>query len=163
MNDSYQEHIVKAKTRINDLVLFAAIWVVAVALFLFVPSMLVLLPIIILIAVNVMVVYKRLKLEYEYTMVNSELDIAAIYNKASRKAQLSLELKDAEVIAPKGSNHLGGLNNIKVKDFSAANSEDTTYGILIDGKQGKSVVYVTPDAAMLKQIKNWTGVRFNEF
>ena len=43
----------------------------------------------------------QLSVEYEYTILNHDLQIDAIYNKSRRKPKLTLDIQTAEIIAPK--------------------------------------------------------------
>ena len=44
-------------------------------------------------------IFPRLSVEYEYALLNHDLQIDAIYNKAKRKAKMNIDIQNAEIIA----------------------------------------------------------------
>ena len=46
-------------------------------------------------------IFPKLNVEYEYMILNHDLQIDAIYNKSKRKHMLSFDIQSAEIIAPK--------------------------------------------------------------
>ena len=75
-------------------------------------------------------VFPKLDVEYEYTLLNHDLEIDAIYSKSKRKKLMTLDIQQAEIIAPKNSHRLDSVHADKTKDFSAGTGEGT-YAIVI--------------------------------
>jgi len=162
MNDAYYEQIVKGKAKPKAIALLVAlilIGILSVVLMLAIPFlMIVVLGVIVILHIYA---YPRLKVEYEYTVLNSEFDISSIYNKAKRKKALSLDLKTIEVIAPIRSASIK--NYQKVKDYASTDVNDKIYGIVYSDGRENVCIKISPDGKMLKHIKNWTGMKFQEF
>lgn len=98
-------------------------------------------------------IFPRLNVEYEYSYVNGGMDIAAVYSKKSRKELTSINLMEAECIAPKGSEHLNEYGaTYAVKDYSAKDPDNKPYVAVIGGTEPKKVV-LQLDQAMLKDLK----------
>lgn len=96
----------------------------------------------------------RLSVEYEYSYVNGELDIAAVYSKRSRKHLATLELTQAECIAPLGSDALSGYGDTyKTVDYSSRNPEsgEKTYVMIKPDTREKILIHL--DQTMLDDLK----------
>lgn len=96
----------------------------------------------------------RLSVEYEYSYVNGELDIAAIYSKKSRKHLATLELTQAECIAPLGSDALSGYGDTyKVVDYSSRNpnADVKTYVMIKPDTREKILLHL--DGTMLDDLR----------
>ena len=59
----------------------------------------------------------QLSVEYEYTILNHDLQIDAIYNKSRRKPKMTLDIQTAEIIAPKDSHRMDSYRPEKTYDF----------------------------------------------
>ena len=92
-------------------------------------------------------IFPRFNVEYEYDLLNHELDIAAIYSKANRKDKLSIDIQHAEIIAPKNSHRLDSYANTN------------TYAIIITLNQTLCTVLFDPDDEMLRHMKGWMGMK----
>ena len=92
----------------------------------------------------------RLKIEYEYSVTNDELDIDMIVNRKSRKRVLSVRLKEVEVMA-----HQTKLDKIttvaKTKDFSSHRTNDT-YTFVSKQNKGLYRIVFEPNADLLEAI-----------
>ena len=64
-------------------------------------------------------IFPKLNVEYEYIILNHDLQIDAIYNKAKRKRLQSLDIQGAEIIAPKGSPRLNSYRPDKTYDYTS--------------------------------------------
>ena len=104
-------------------------------------------------------IFPRFNLEYEYNLLNHDLDIAAVYNKSSRKDKMSIDIQHAEIIAPKNSHRLDSYHTNKTYDFSSGDANANTYAIIINLNQTLSTVLVDPDTEMLEHMKGWMGMK----
>jgi len=97
-----------------------------------------------------------LNVEYEYALTNGELDIDIIYNKARRKRQISVNVKEFEIMAhidDKAHEHTFTTAQV-TRDFSSGTPGNDTYRFLtiINGK--KTIVIFDPNEKMLKAISS---------
>lgn len=162
MNDSYYEQIVKGKAKAGTIALNIGMIVLALLslfLMMFIPFLM--LTLVAAIVVFILYSYPRMKVEYEYMVLNSELDISMIFNKSKRKEVLSLDLKKAEIIAPINSAEIRGYN--KTKDFTSAKESYPIYGIVYAEGNGKACLKISPDEKMLKHLKDWAGINFKAY
>ncbi len=160
MNDSLYEQIVIRKARWTDVAIKILIVVVIVLLFfIFLPLigiMSLFLPII-LYMLAYRFLFPKLKVEYEYSLFNHDFDIAAIYNKASRKAKLSFNIKNTKMMAPKNSPRLANFKSYKVRDFTSGIDSKYVYAIIISDTELAQCIYIEPDDVMLDHIKPYLG------
>lgn len=160
MNDAYYELIVAKKKRIIDtllkicLILFTLVVtyvgllsVGPLALFLFIG----------LIIVLFNFIFPRFNAEFEYTLINHDLEISAIYNKQNRKKRTEFDIQEAEIIAPTGSPRLQGFRPVKTLNFSSGDSNSKLYSILISLDSKLTQVIIEPDERMIRQMKDWMG------
>ena len=99
--------------------------------------------------------FKKFNVEWEYSYVNGELDIAKIFSKESRKQIATYSLKDAELFAPVESDAMRPYSELPVKDFTEGTKEarDKAYALVYrSGGQG-SVVLLSPNEQMLRDIR----------
>lgn len=104
-------------------------------------------------------IFPRFNVEYEYNLLNHDLDIAAVYNKSNRKDKMSIDIQHAEIIAPKNSHRLDSYHTNKTYDFSSGDANANTYAIIINLNQTLSTVLIDPDAEMLEHMKGWMGMK----
>ena len=106
MNDALYEQLVTRKSRPMDLVIrilcIAALVVVLCGGMLFIGSLAALVTILLGVLIYYFV-FPKLDVEYEYTLLNHDLEIDAIYSKSKRKKLMTLDIQQAEIIAPKNS------------------------------------------------------------
>ena len=103
MNDALYELIVARKPKPYDLVIriLVILLIIAVAIggmpFIGMTSFL----LAVLIAILAYYfIFPRLSVEYEYTLLNHDMQIDVIYNKAKRKSLMNIDIQGAEIIAP---------------------------------------------------------------
>ena len=87
----------------------------------------------------------QLSVEYEYTILNHDIQIDAIYNKSRRKPKMTLDIQTAEIIAPKDSHRMDSYRPEK------------TYAIMISYKQQNACVLIDPDTRMVDHMVQWMG------
>lgn len=159
MNDALYEQLVTRKSRPIDLVIrivsiaFLALVLCGGMLFLGFLAV----PITVLLGVLVYYfVFPKLDVEYEYTLLNHDLEIDAIYSKSKRKKLMTLDIQQAEIIAPKSSHRLNSIHPEKTKDFSSGTGNGT-YAIVIPSEQTITCVLIDPDEKMLDHMQQWMG------
>ena len=95
MNDALYEQLVTRKSRPMDLVIrilcIAALVVVLCGGMLFIGSLAVLVTILLGVLIYYFV-FPKLDVEYEYTLLNHDLEIDAIYSKSKRKKLMTLDI-----------------------------------------------------------------------
>ena len=74
-------------------------------------------------------IFPKLNVEYEYMILNHDLQIDAIYNKSKRKHMLSFDIQSAEIIAPKKSPRLNAFHPDKTYDFTSGNENADVYAL----------------------------------
>lgn len=164
MNDALYEQLVTRKQqpreiaiRILSILLVAAVAVLGfpfLGLFSFFVA--------ILLALAVYhLVFPRLNVEYEYTLLNHDMQIDIIYNREKRKPKLNIDIQSAEIIAPLGSPKLSSYKPDQTYDFSDG-SKDRVYAIMMPLNQKNVCILFSPDSTMLAHMKQWTGRRLEE-
>ena len=107
-----------------------------------------------IIAIVDFIVFRRLNVEYEYIYFDGSLDIDRIMNKQSRKRMLSTDIKELEMIAPKGSDQTRVGEQVKVLDFSSQSEEHKQYEMITTFKGEKVKVIFEPKEEILKSLWN---------
>ena len=136
MNDALCEHIVARKSKPMDFVIRVLIIVVIVAIggmpflgfFAFALAAT-------LALLAYYFAFPLLNVEYEYSLLNHDLDIDAIYSKEKRKSKINLDIQNAEIIAAK------------------------IFAIMIPINQKMTCVYIEPDEKMIEHMKQWMGMK----
>ncbi|HJA81563.1 MAG TPA: hypothetical protein H9776_07435, partial [Candidatus Mediterraneibacter intestinipullorum] len=86
-------------------------------------------------------IFPRLNVEYEYILLNHDIQIDVIYNRSKRKNLQNFDIQTAEIIAPKGSPRLNSFKPDKVFDFSSGNPSARVYVIMIALDKNNACVY----------------------
>ena len=163
MNDALYEHIVARKSGPFDLIkkilLCFSLVILLFILYAFLHSFGILLTIIIGFLVFTFV-FPRLDVEYEYTLLNHDMDVDAIFSRKKRKRLLSFDYQKAEIIAPKNSPRLNSINIEKTYDFTSGNPDEKTFAIIIIIDRKRTCVIVEPDQGMINHMRPWMGSRF---
>ena len=162
MNDALCEHIVARKSKPMDFVIRILIIVVIVAIaiggmpflgfFAFALAA-------VLALLAYYFAFPLLNVEYEYSLLNHDLDIDAIYSKEKRKSKMNLDIQNAEIIAPKGSHRLDSYHPEATCDFSSGNANAKIFAIMIPINQKMTCVYIEPDEKMIEHMKQWMGMK----
>ena len=158
MSDLYSELLVKKKQTAKDMVVKYGLIVLTVIMAIggLLVNGLLLVPAVAL-GVACYFVIPKTDLEYEYLFVNGELDIDMIMSKSKRKRVKSIQLAEADLVAPLKSHRMdyyNGNQNMKVLDFSSGNPEHKRFGVItrLDGNLCK--IILEPDEALAQAMKN---------
>lgn len=160
MNDALYELIVARKPKPYDLVIriLVILLIIAVAIggmpFIGMTSFL----LAVLIAILAYYfIFPKLSVEYEYTLLNHDMQIDVIYNKAKRKSLMNIDIQGAEIIAPKQSPRLNSYHPSKIYDYSSGSSPAKVFAIHMPLDQKNVCIYIEPDSKMIDHMKQWMG------
>ena len=163
ITDEFYEQLIEKDYKAKIMIIYtvciiAAVVLSGVGMMFFGPGILPIL--IIAFALFYFFVLKMLKIEYEYSMLNSELQVDAIYNKEKRKHLFTVDVRKAEIIAPYGDNSLQSLKKEKVIDVSSGNKNGRLYSVIAPVNNKMTEIILEPDNKIEKQLKNWSGSHF---
>lgn len=157
MSDIFCEAIVKKKTTTKDLMKKTIAVLLSILLILlgiiFVPFAAVIV-VVVVIAIDYFF-FKQLNIEFEYALTMSDLDIAKIMSKEKRKHLMTLDLKQADMIAPIGHQKIKDVlsQGVKVIDCSSGEANRKVYSV-ITKKDGKAIqLLFEPSETMIQGIR----------
>lgn len=162
MNDVYYEQLVARKSKPQDLVIrFLVVFVIAAVVVFGMPliGFLAFFAAVILGVLAIYFVFPRLNVEYEYVILNHDMDVDAIYSQSKRKRQLSFDIRQAEIMAPFGSPRLNSYKPEKTYDFSSGNANARTYSLMMPIDQKLTCIVIEPDDEMFRHIQGWMGMK----
>ena len=150
MNDTFYEQIVSRSTGALAMVLRIVIYVFLVVLVLLsllrVPlAFFIVIP---LAGLSFYYVIPRLSVEYEYALLNSELNIDVIFSKSSRKHILTIDLREAEKAFPKSRLDINHYREYKCRNYMGED-ESKAYVFVLHLNGVKTLLFLTPDEEML--------------
>ena len=158
MSDLYSEFLVKKESTAKDAIVkygLIVLTVLAAGAGLFINPLLLVLAI--ALGVACYFVIPRTDLEYEYLFVNGEFDIDMVMAKSKRKKVMSVNLSEADLIAPLNSHKMdyyNGNSRMKTLDYTSGNPEHQRFAIIMKAGGENSRIIIEPDDEMAKAIKN---------
>ena len=100
--------------------------------------------------------FNKFSREYEYILTNNELDIDVVFNRASRKRIITINMKKIDIMASIKDERYGAELNkagLKVINASENTNEADTYAIITQSeKYGTCKVLITPNDVMLDHL-----------
>ena len=99
----------------------------------------------------------RTDLEYEYLFVNGEFDIDMVMSKSKRKKVMSMNLSEADLVAPLDSHRMdyyNGNSRLKTLDYSSGNQQHRRFAVIIKRGGENCKIIIEPDEQMAQAIKN---------
>ena len=162
MNDALYEQLISRRPKAYDLPVRILVILVIVAVALLGMPFVGFLSFVIAVILAVVAYYfifPKLNVEYEYIILNHDLQIDAIYNKSKRKRLKSLDIQGAEIIAPKGSPRLNSYRPDKTYDYTSGDPNGKAYAIMVPMDQKNACIYIEPDAKMIDHMKQWMGMK----
>ena len=158
MSDLYSELLVKKKQTGKDLAIKYGLIALTVIMVLggLVLNALLLVPAIAL-GVACYFVIPKTDLEYEYLFVNGELDIDMIMSKSKRKRVKSLQLAEADLVAPLKSHRMdyyNGNQKMKTIDFSSGIEDHKRYAMIVRDSGETCKVILELDDELANTMKN---------
>lgn len=94
-------------------------------------------------------------MEYEYTLTNGGVDVAAIYNASKRKEKKHFELEKVTMIVPKGSLRISQEKFAKKYDFTSKRAGDLIIALVLEEKGNKQLILMEPDEKTMAHIKSY--------
>ncbi len=162
MNDALYEQLISCRPKPYDLPVRILVIFLIVAVIVFGMPFIGFLSFMIAVILAVIAYYfifPKLNVEYEYIILNHDMQIDAIYNKAKRKHMRSFDIQSAEIIAPKGSPRLNSFKPDKVYDYSSGNPSGKAYAVMLPIEQKNVCIYIEPDEKMIDHMKQWMGMK----
>lgn len=161
MNDAYYEQLVSRKAKpIDYIIRFLVILIIVAILFFGIPfGMIAVFAAILLGALAFYFVFPRLNVEYEYVLLNHDMDVDAIYSQSKRKRQLSFDIQQAEILAPANSPRLNSYKPEKTYDFSSGRADAKPYALMISLEQKMTRILLEPDEKMFQHMQDWMGMK----
>ena len=104
-----------------------------------------------------LIVIPKTDLEYEYLFVNGELDIDMIMSKSKRKRVKSLQLAEADLVAPLKSHRMdyyNGNQKMKTIDFSSGIEDHKRYAMIVRDSGETCKVILELDDELANTMKN---------
>ena len=118
-------------------------------------------PLLLIVAVALAVacyfIIPKTDMEYEYLFVNGELDIDAVMAKSKRKKVKSLDIREADLIAPLNSHRMdyyNGNTKLKTLDYSSGDPSHRRFAVIIKSENENCRIIIEPDEHMIQAIKN---------
>jgi hypothetical protein len=106
----------------------------------------------------------RQNVEYEYSYVNGELDIAEIYSKKIRKEVAVFDMKSMEIMAPVSSDALTDYRKLPQIDYTSGRAEDrkNAWAFVISVGGTKKLVLFSPNQTMLEDLRIRNASKFRK-
>ena len=162
MNDALYEQLISRRPKAYDLPVRILVILVIVAVAILGMPFVGFLSFVIAVVLAVIAYYfifPKLSVEYEYIILNHDLQIDAIYNKAKRKRLQSLDIQGSEIIAPKGSPRLNSYRPDKTYDYTSGDPNGKAYAIMMPMDQKNVCICIEPDAQMIDHMSQWMGMK----
>lgn len=99
----------------------------------------------------------NLEVEFDYTLVNMELDLDKVIRSKKRKRLMTLGLKDVLIIAPKGSDALDNYYHLPLLDLSSGDPNGPSYIIVCAHYGQKRRLQLELSQEMLRAMKLQIG------
>ncbi len=154
MDDFFSELIVERRPRTIDTLLKALMIVVLVISvlsgFLLGPIFMI---VFFAVAIATYFIWPRFKVEYEYSYVNGQIDVAKVFSKQSRKDVAKIDTSDVECIAPLGSHELDSYGStFRTVDYSSGDPDMKTY-VIVKGGENSQKILLHLDDRMIEDLK----------
>ena len=174
MSDIYMEYMIKKKPdaavwtrRVTIWLTMGLVVLLAVASLPFFMSLaFLILPAACLLIWGLKILHKRLNVEYEYTLTNNELDIAAIYGQSRRKKLLTVDCRSFELFAPDKEEYKSEYESQTVTkrlDYSSSpKAERRCFAVFNDKGGARAVVFFEPTDRMKDAMKVYLRNKFKE-
>lgn len=154
MNDFMYEQLVARKAKATDyLIRVLMIAIIIILIFFGLPLIGIFAILLALVAgfASFYFVFPRLKVEYEYILLNHDLQIDVIYNKAKRKTLIEFDIRKAESITPVSGSH----GSEKTYDFTSGTGSQPVYSIRTSLSGQNVCILIEPDAMMKESMNKW--------
>lgn len=162
MNDAYYEQLVARRSKPTDMVIRILVILVIAAVAFFGTPFIGSFAILLAAALAVLAYYfifSKLNVEYEYVLLNHDMDVDVIYNQSKRKRRLSFDLNQAEIMAPTGSPRLHSYKPQQTYDFSSGDANTKSYSLFLSVDQKLTCIKLEPDEEMFRHMQGWMGMK----
>ncbi len=164
---TYAEQIVKCKKTGKTIVLQIGMIIIALmmlAIMLFIPVIAALAPALaVVIVVAAFLIIRRMNIEYEYTVIESRLDIDCIRGKSDRKRILTVDVKNFDCLAQvESAEEIAHLKRTvqTVHNAAPAELDGCWYAIFsLGGEDGKTLLVFKPNERVIDIIKRYVPQR----
>ncbi len=153
MDDFFAEQLVKRQNKTKEhlfelfLIFLAAASVVSV---LYIPYIWgILVPVVVIIIVCFL--FRRQSVEYEYQVVNGDMDVDRILYKTRRKHVFSTSINELECLAPADHFGLQEYHPARVMDFSSHADASKVYAMIVSQENQLIKVLIEPKEEILDQ------------
>lgn len=166
LQDSYVEQIIDAKTPdIFFARLGLSVTLIVSGIFLVVQTPIVGLAFVLMGMIFFNMVKDERKVEYEYTLSNTHVEVAIIYNKAKRHELMGFDLDLISVIVPGTSKRFEGMDKLRKHDYTSGYKEGETILVFYeDKKMGKKHLFeLEPNEEVMNHIKQFARNKMSEF
>lgn len=156
LNDSYVEQALKAKPGNDFYVKLAiSIWVIfmGIPVLFFIGGIGIILSIIGICLFVHFLGYRNM--EYEYTLTNGSIEIAAIYNASKRKELMHFEMEQVTMVTPEDSDRISHELVVKRHNFTSGNKDRRGIALIVEINGKKELVLMEPSAKSLEHIKGF--------
>lgn len=154
LNDSYVEQAIKAKPG-NDfyLKLALAIWIIfmGIPVLCFVGGIGLILSIIGICLFCYFLGFRNL--EYEYTLTNGSIEIAAIYNASKRKELMHFEMEQVKMVVPEGSERISNEVFVKTRNYTSKKKDRQAVALVVEINGKNELVLLEPNEKSMEHIK----------
>lgn len=96
--------------------------------------------------------YRHSKVEYDYCYFQGDLDVDKVFDKSSRKSYLSVNISEAEIVAPLKSDRISGFGKLKILDVSSGEKEDLRYAAVLHHNGIKTLLIIQANNKLLDAI-----------
>ena len=154
MNDTFYELLVKKNKPDTSALILSAINIIAIVcmLILTIYTQFAMILVIVLGFVFYYFVYPKISVEYEYSLLNSDMTVDTIYNKTKRKNVLTIDIKTLETAFPTSSPKMNGQRDGRRIDCSTGDM-NSSYCLIFPNNGENILLFITPDTHMLDMLK----------
>ncbi len=101
---------------------------------------------------------RRRLVEYEYSFVNGQFDVAKIVGREKRKEQPGFDLENANLVTQKYSVNRNNANNFaNIYDYSSSEDSENLWYVIVDRAEGgRTLFIVEPNEKLLAAMKEYT-------
>ena len=164
MNDAVYEHMVPRKGTPKDMVVRIAVIMFLVFLMIIGMGLIGSLAFALVLLLGFLAhtfIFTRLNVEFEYTVLNHDIDVDAIYSRAKRKRQLSFDIQKAELVCPNKSPRAASRKPEKIYDFSGGQDSKDTYAVYMNLNTKNICILMDFDQGMIDHVRPWMGSKFH--
>lgn len=156
MGDIFIEQIVRKQTGAGEKSILSLLSVLAAGVFCagFFFNRYIICALGILLAVAAYFYKRHMDVEYEYCLVNTQLDIDKVIANSSRKSLISVDLKNIEVLAPLNSKYLSRLDNLKSYDFTSGDKNARIFVLVVRTDKETVKINFNPNNKLMDAIYN---------